>query len=275
MTVRDRVSPVIDGAVHPRKRTAVDTTVILAAGEGSRLRLYGDDPPKPLQLLFGLTLLERAVLRSQAAGATRVLVVLGHEADRNRAALQEIAKRSSVAVEAVDNSHWRAGNGTSALAAESYLGREEPFFLMMCDHVFSRAFLDRLAEQDRGAPCAVVIDRDFDTISDLEGATKVSTEGDYVCHIGKQIEPFDAVDTGVFLCRPPLFDALREAHVAGNDSLSAGVQRLADRGQARWLNSNGLFWQDIDTPEDLALARAGLARNGVFDSDRYTELAGG
>lgn len=279
MTVHDRV-PARAGArigtgAAPPTGTTVEVAVILAAGAGSRLRLDGSLAPKPLVPLFGRTLIERAVLRSRRAGVRRFVVVLGHEAERLRPLLDGLARRFDVMIEAVENPEWRAGNGLSALAAAPLVEDGAPFFLMMCDHVFPTTFFDRLATNDSGASCTVVAERNLEAVNDLEEAMKLVTQGDRVRRIGKDLTAYDAIDTGVFLCRRGLFDALREAQAAGEDALCAGVQRLAARGDARWVDSAGLFWQDIDTAEDLARARAGLALNPVFETDRYADLAGG
>jgi choline kinase len=274
MTVHGHASPRIEALQAKVSHTAVDTAVILAAGEGTRLRTASGPVPKPLVPLFGQTLLERAVRRSMHAGVRRVVVVLGYAAERLRPVLDGLARRLGVTIETVENPDWSGGNGLSALAAEASIEGDEPFFLMMCDHVFPTAFFERLVEADRGAACTVVAERQLEAVSDLDEAMKLSTEGRQVCRIGKDLEVFDAVDTGVFLCRPALFDALRQAQAAGDEALCAGVQRLADRGEAGWVGSDGLFWQDIDTPGDLERAHAALARSPAIDNDRY-ELAGG
>ncbi len=258
MSLLDRAQNATPIVTHPAPRTRIDTAVILAAGEGSRLRLNGDPTPKPLQELLGLTLVERAIRCSRAVGVSRFLVVVGYEADALADALQRVDRKLGVEIETVLNPRWREGNGTSALAAEPYLAADEPFFLMMCDHIFPRAFLQRLAEQDDGASCLLVIDRDVEAVSDLGEATKVELEGGHVRRIGKQIAPFDAVDTGVFLCRSALFDALREASASGEYTIGGAVELLARRGEVSWVPAGGLFWQDIDTPEDLDFARSRL-----------------
>jgi choline kinase len=160
MSLHDRAQNATPIVTHPAPRTRIETAVILAAGKGSRLRLNGDPTPKPLQELLGLTLVERAIRCSREAGVSRFLVVVGYEADAVADALHRVARELAVEIETVLNPRWREGNGTSALAAEPYLAADEPFFLMMCDHIFPRTFLERLAEQDLGVSCLVVIDRD-------------------------------------------------------------------------------------------------------------------
>jgi len=79
-----------------------------------------------------------------------------------------------------------------------------------------------------------------------------------IAEIGKSVAGYDAVDTGLFLATPVLFQALREAVALGGETLSAGVQRLADAGMARAIDGQGLTWQDVDTPEDLVRAERKL-----------------
>ena len=75
--------------------------------------------------------------------------------------------------------------------------------------------------------------------------------------IGKELDRFDAVDTGVFFATPKLAEAIRAAADEGKaGSLSDGVQRLADAGEARIADATGLFWLDVDDPVALAKAEA-------------------
>ena len=247
--------PALSETREPRGRPRL--AVILAAGYGSRLCRDHLDPPKPLTELSGLSLVERAMRSCRAAAIDKVLVVVGHRADEVRTHVLSRGPALGLDVQVVDALHWERGNGASVLACEPYVGAS--FFLMMADHITPPAFLKRLLAWDDGSqPCALLVDRDLQAVRDLEDATKVRSRGRRIVTIGKAIEPWDAVDTGVFLCRRPLFGALRQAAQRGDGSLSAGVQILADRGQAFWVPRDGGFWQDIDTPADLEFARAHL-----------------
>jgi choline kinase len=243
--------------------------VILAAGEGSRLRSGPEALPKPLTLLAGDTLLDRAVASCVVAGVTEIVVVVGFRREVLKPAVEALSARYDVSIRAAVSQRWRLGNGASVLASEPYL--DGPFFLMMCDHVFDPRFLERLLDADDGRrPVAVVVDRDIELVPDLNEATKTRIEGLRVTAIGKHLTAFDAVDTGVFLCRPQLYDALHEAAARGGHTLSDAVQLLARRGQAGWVDSDGLPWIDVDTVGDLLLAEALLAN----PMERAAEVAG-
>lgn len=250
----------------PGRLGGAEQAVILAAGAGSRLRAHEDASPKPLTSVAGISLLERAILTCRDAGVSDIVVVVGFRRKLLLPALDELRQRHGVSITAAVSPQWQLGNGASVLAAQPFL--HGPFFVMMCDHlVTSRSLLRLRAGDDGTCPCAVAVDRDFALVPDLEEATKTRLAGDRVTRIEKGLVRFDAVDTGVFLCRPGLFAALEESGAAGRHTLSAAVQVLADRGHVRAADCSGLRWLDVDTPEDLAHAESVLSAEEALSLD--------
>ncbi len=238
------------------------TAVILAAGAGTRLRRGTDGPPKPLTELLGLTLVERAIRSCCAAGVEDFVVVVGYRGDELAPYLRSLGQDLGVRLRVAESRDWELGNGASALACEPHVANA--FFVIMSDHVFAPQFLDHLLERDDGRrACVLVVDHDLENIRDLPEATKVRLSNGRITAIGKQLTSFDAVDTGVFLCQPALFDALREAADRGRHTFGDAVQLLAARGEVSWAPAAGLFWQDIDTPEDLDFARSQMLADGL------------
>lgn len=232
--------------------------LILAAGQGTRLN---HSRPKPLYPLLGLPLLARTLFTLERAGITDAYVVVGYEGERIRQAIERVG-RLTIRVHWLHNPAWDRPNGHSVLAAEGLL--DEPFILTMGDHVFDAAIVDTLlahAPALRGV--ALAVDRDLARVVDLADATKVLDGSGAITAIGKSLDRYTAVDTGVFLASPALFAAVREACAAGQEALSDGVQRLADRGLAVTADVTGMLWQDVDTPRD---ARA--AERKLLDSAR-------
>ncbi|MBM3222566.1 MAG: hypothetical protein FJZ47_02000 [Candidatus Tectomicrobia bacterium] len=224
--------------------------VILAAGQGSRLLERSKGLPKPLTPVLGVPLLERTLLSCRVAGITEVFVVVGHQPERLRTASDDLARRYAMTVHVVDNPAWEEGNGTSALAVASYLSR--PFFLLMCDHVFTPAMLDCLLEAaDETETCRLAVDRHIEAVFDLPDATKVRLDHALITAIGKDITPFDAIDTGLFLCTPRLFRALEQARAAGDGSLSGGMRQLIQHAHLQAVDIGSQFWSDVDTPASL------------------------
>ena len=248
--------------------------VILAAGQGHRLLERSGGLPKPLVPVLGVSLLERTVLSCRTAGITEGFVVVGYRQEILIPAVEELARRYDMALHAVVNPLWEEGNGTSALALAPYL--HLPFFLLMCDHVFEPEMLDHLrAAEDEvesscgaGDVCRLAVDRCIEAIFDLPDATKVRLNGLAITAIGKDLVPFDAIDTGLFLCRPVLFKALERARAQGDSSLSGGMRQLLMAGRLQAVDIGTHFWSDVDTPASLVYTERMLqAKLGLRTGD--------
>lgn len=231
--------------------------VVLAAGRGSRL-FSVETLPKPVYAVEGRPLLARVVDGLQAAGVSTVHVVTGYGAEAVRACPG--VAREGLRINWIDNPRYDEPNGLSLLCAR---GSVSPRFLVsMSDHLFQH---DAIARFAAGAPAGgeyLAVDYDLANIFDMDDATKVRTGSDGAIEaIGKELTPFDAVDTGLFLLTPRVFDALEESVGAGDASLSGGIRRLAALGLMRAWDIGGGKWLDVDTPaasaEAARLVRAG------------------
>lgn len=246
--------------MKPTKRAL--PAVILAAGRGQRLQRDTRDLPKPLVPLLDKTLLERAVFACQQAGASECYIVVGYRKARMISQITALAQRSNIPLHAVVNPDWEAGNGTSAYAVKPYI--EGAFLLIMCDHVFDPALLRALVDTGRSdQSCLLAIDRRTNQIFDLDDATKIQLVGRSIVSIGKELTTFNAIDTGLFLCRPVLFKALQQARRLGDASLSGGMRQLIRAGQLQGVDIGDGFWIDVDTPESLAYAERELLNSAV------------
>lgn len=225
----------------------VSAALVLAAGKGARLN---HDTPKPAFPLLGVPLLARTLITLQESGITDAYVVVGYQAREVREAI-EGTRGLEIEVHWIHNDRWDKPNGLSVLAARSEL--DEPFVLTMGDHVFPAEFVALLREHGGGEGVDLVVDRNVDDGHDLDDATKVRLDSDRIVEIGKSVESFDALDTGVFLATPALFRALGDCE-SPNPSLSDGVQRLADAGLARAVDGTDRIWHDVDEPEDVGVA---------------------
>ena len=233
----------------------VDVAVILAAGLGTRIAGHRGRGPKPTLKILGLSLAERVVLAAIDAGVTRFLVVLGHEAAGVRSEFERVAVVRGCEISFVEASGWRQGNGTSALEGARAVGRER-FLLLMADHITDPELIRRVLSTPVSAREIVLgIDRDRGHLFDSDDATKVRIDGDRISRIGKHLEPWDATDTGVFLCTGALVDGLQEAASRGGHGLSDGVAALAEKGKVRTVDVTGLSWIDVDTPAAWGEAR--------------------
>ena len=223
--------------------------LIVAAGMGGRLRQRGQS--KPLVPVNGVRLLERVITRARSAGVERFFVVSGYRGEELRAALDVFSAREAIPIVHVSNDEWQRGNGVSVLKARPFL--DGPFLLSMCDHLVDPDILRDLMASTL-EPDTVTLAVDFNvagSINDLDDVTRVMCSNGRIVHIGKVIREFNAIDTGVFLCTPVIFDALEVSQAAGDDSISGAMNVLARRDQARVFDIQGRLWLDVDDPATL------------------------
>jgi 1L-myo-inositol 1-phosphate cytidylyltransferase len=218
--------------------------VVLMAGTGSRLRADGEMLPKPLVPIFGHPLISYILDALQKIGVRKLHAVVGADGDALVAALRPLIP-SSMRLHPISNPDWQKQNGISVLCAGAKVS--EPFLLMMGDHLFDPAVLERVAEQADPSELNLAIDRKIESIFDLNDAMKVRTNGERVVAIGKNLATYDAIDTGVFLCPNELFDYLRRARRNGDCSLADGVRLMAEEGKVRAIDIGDAWWQDVDT----------------------------
>ena len=103
----------------------------------------------------------------------------------------------------------------------------------MGDHLFEAPVLRRMLElQVADGDSILAVDSSPPT-PPWRTRPRVRLSGGRITAIGKDVDPWDALDTGLFVFSPRLFDALEESRASGQTTLSAGVQRLAARGCAR------------------------------------------
>ncbi|MDE2729284.1 MAG: NTP transferase domain-containing protein [Gemmatimonadota bacterium] len=250
---------------HLRRATPA---LIIAGGAGVRLQAVTGPVPKPLLKLCGVPLIKRIILTAARAGVKRFVIVTGYEADQFHEVLSNDPGLDTLEIEWVHNERWHLPNGVSALAARSRLA--EPFVLLMADHLFEQRTLERLLEEPvANGECLLAVDRKIDRVYDVEDATKVEVHGDKVVRIDKELQAFNAVDTGMFLCTPALFDALDAVDGPEGCALSDGIRALAAEGRMRAFDVGDGYWQDVDTPEMLDQGERALLGRLVKPTDGW------
>lgn len=250
----------------PPRKTATPPAVILAAGEGSRLRSAHSGVPKPLVRLRGLSIAERSIAQLLTVGVERFVVVLGCDAALVQQEFERVAKRRRCHISFVEAENWEKGNGCSAVAAAPLVG-DSPFLLTMVDHLLPPEMIRNvLADPPAQDEVALAVDHDTENVFDLPDLTKVEVSGRRIAAIGKDLATWNAVDTGLFYCSSRLFAGLARAHKQGKFSLTDGIEECAAQGGVRAIDVTGELWLDVDTPEgfqeamrriDAAMAKGG------------------
>ena len=235
--------------------------VILAAGLGSRLRehLVGHSS-KPLMEIAGKSLLMRTIQSHEKAQITKIIIITGWQSDLIKSEIQKQYKGHAELC-FVFNEHYELSNGVSLLKAKPYIHQD--FLLTMADHVLDDEIMiktiDHIPPEEGAILC---VDYKTETVFDLLDATKVVVKGGLIQLIGKEIDDYNCIDTGVFIGTNALLNEIEKKYSCDGDaSLTDGVQALANRGKMVAIDIGCCYWQDVDDFEMISHAKDLLLEN--------------
>ena len=220
--------------------------LIIAAGQGLRLRPIGDT--KPLVSLLGLGLIERVILTAKKSGIKEFCIVTGYHGEKIRKQLSD-GRKYGVKIEYVENDEWTRGNAISVLKAKDHF--KESFVLLMADHNYDHRILNELLktkiEKDE---CILCVDKNPGDHLNVDDATKVRTVDHRIEAIGKDLSDYNCIDTGIFICNPIIFDVLEQSISKGDEGLSGAIKILAQRCKMKCMSLEDNFWIDVDDKSD-------------------------
>lgn len=244
--------------------------MILAAGEGTRLRPLTDRIPKALVPVRGRPLIAHVMDRLVAAGATRLVVNTCRFADRIEAFVREHAP-AGVAVAFSHEPDGPYDTGGGLLAAADLFERDGPFLLHAVD-VLSRIPLEELLARHRAAR-ARAGERIVATLAVQDRAARRRLLFDAAGLAGWEERGGDGAVrdalegrapvgpvarwgfAGVHVVEPAIFDL---PHPPGRFPMVAWYLELVRRGyRVVPADVTPCPWLDVGTPERLAKADAG------------------
>jgi len=241
-----------------------DRAIILAAGLGSRLA-DGRKLPKPMRGVAGVPLIVRIVRALERGGIREVAIVVGYLAEELQTGLAAHDFRARLSFWL--NDEYEKPNGTSLLNAREFV--TGPTLLMMSDHLWAPRLLSAVATYPIVEGESVLgVDYRIEACFDLDDATKVQVLNGRIVGIGKSLEDYNALDTGVFLITPSLIEALDAIDGPRGCSLSEGVAALASEGRMKAADIGNAVWIDVDTPEAHAEAERLISNLGEDLSGR-------
>ena len=241
--------------------------LIIAAGEGTRLKTLINDKPKSLISLLGLSLIERVILTVKQSGVDDFIIVTGFCGEKIKKGLGN-GNKYGVKISYIENNEWKKPNGISVLKAKEHI--KENFVLLMSDHIFDESILIKLKDQKiTNDEIMLAVDYNIkdNEFVDVDDVTKVSIQNHNITDIGKNISNYNAYDTGIFLCSPAIFDAIEESSHKGDSSLSGGIRILANKEKAKIFNIKDSYWIDVDNENTFKKAERKLLTNLKKKSD--------
>ena len=237
--------------------------LIIAAGQGKRLRPIGDT--KPLVTLLGLGLIERVILTAKKSGIKEFCIVTGYHGEKIREQLSD-GKKYGVRIQYVQNDSWIRGNAISVLKARDHF--KESFVLLMADHNYDHRILNELLKTKIGKDeCILCVDKNPGDHLNIDDATKVQTVDHRIDSIGKDLSDYNCIDTGIFICNPVIFDVLEQSISKGDEGLSGGIKILAQRHKMRYMSLGDNFWIDVDDKTDRKNAELLICNKLKKDTD--------
>lgn len=232
--------------------------LILAAGKGERL-VNGFAFPKPLKRVRDVPLIVRIIRNLERCGVREVGIVVGHLGDVLISSLERYTFKAKLRF--FWNDEVDKPNGTSLLKAADFV--DDGTFLLMSDHLWASDLFRQVASFPLVSGEAVLgIDRDIPRCFDLDDATKVQLEGSRIVAIDKQLQVYNALDTGLFRITRGLIDSLESVDGPAGCSLSDGVRLLAEQGKMHGADVGDAMWIDVDTPSAHAEAERLIRAHG-------------
>ncbi len=227
--------------------------LIIAAGKGTRIRNKG--PCKPLVPILGVPLIERIIRSVLEAGIRDIYVVIGYEGEKLEEFLKRLQIKIGQKIHIIENPQWDKENAISVLKAKGHIS--DNFILVMGDHLFDPQILNEIKDYPlQEDTVLLVVDRDLDNpYIDLRDVTKVRCQDNRLISIGKDIDRFNAYDTGIFLCSPSIFTSVKEVvSETGRTTLTDVIRYMAKRGKVFTYDMGKRYWIDVD--DEKALLKA-------------------
>ncbi|MEI6479850.1 MAG: nucleotidyltransferase family protein [bacterium] len=217
--------------------------VILAAGEGTRLRPLTLETPKPLLKVAGRPLLERLV-RALPTEVDELIIIVGYLGEKIREYCgDEFLGRHVTYVTQTE----RKGTYPALELCREYLSNE-PFMLFFADDILDARTIAECAREPLAVVAAHVPDpRPF-------GVLDVDEDG-YIKGIVEKPEhpPSNLVLTNCYKLSPEIFDYPPAQHPrTGEFYLSDSLAQLAEHKKIKVVTAR--FWFPIANQEDLKTA---------------------
>lgn len=205
---------------------------VLAAGRGRRMGPLGERWPKVLLPLGPRPLLHHHLETLRGLGVRRVLVAVGHRAERVEEAAEALRgpglEVSCLRVEPLGTAY--------ALAQLAPLLDEDVVVVVLGDYAFSASGLARMVERVEREPgsAAIAVRRDLPEALAQGSEVEVGPEGRAVRVVEKPVRPGSGLrGCGVYALRAEALDAVRETpRTALRDEyeLTVGLQRFVELG---------------------------------------------
>jgi bifunctional UDP-N-acetylglucosamine pyrophosphorylase/glucosamine-1-phosphate N-acetyltransferase len=226
--------------------------VILAAGEGHRMRPLTYTRPKVMLPIANKPILEHLLIEAKSAGIKEFILIVGYHDEQIRRYFGTGEKWGVT----IDYSTQRKQAGT-ADAVRMVEGMVDGNFLMMNgDIIVSHQDIGVLAD-GRDTTMSLV------EVEDTEDLGLVEIREDRVTRIHEKVSkpPSNLANTGLYLFTPEIFSAISQTETSprGEYEITDSLQWLVNRGDPVSYQKIG-YWLDTSYPWDLLSANETLLK---------------
>jgi choline kinase len=231
--------------------------VILAAGQGTRIRSVHGEHPKCLIVVDHTTMLDHQLEALSMAGIDDVALVVGYEKEQIIAHVKTRKPNAPQRIHFFENLAFAITNNIYSLWLALEWLRGDSFVVLNADVIFDPEILSAAVRPS--APISMIVDPLW-----RDETMKVVVEGDHVIRMSKKIsrEEFSGTYIGITVfsiaIQDRFFSTMNELVSGGkvNEFFNVAVQQLVNEGiRVDYTSTEGLAWAEIDDPLDLTFAQ--------------------
>ncbi|MBV9615960.1 MAG: phosphocholine cytidylyltransferase family protein [Ktedonobacteraceae bacterium] len=231
--------------------------VILAAGQGTRIRAVHGERPKCLIEVDDTTILDHQLEALSIVGIKNVAIVVGYE---KKQIIDHVTSRKPSNIQRIhfiENPAFAVTNNVYSLWLALEWLRGDSFIVLNADVIFDADVLNIAVRTS--APISMIVDPLW-----RDETMKVIIYGDRVLEMSKKIsrEQFSGTYIGITIfskvMQARFFDKMRTVISSGrvNEFFNVAVQELVDEGvHVGYTSTDGMAWAEIDDPMDLSFAQ--------------------
>ncbi|MGH7898996.1 MAG: nucleotidyltransferase family protein [Candidatus Binatia bacterium] len=228
---------------------------IIAAGLGERLRRGGIATPKPLLVVGGRTLLERAIASATVAGAEEVALIVNAESPE----VESYVRGRDWPVPVNVTVKTTPSSMESFFTLAPALG-DSPFLLLTVDALSPPGTLDKLAREGLAAgPTGALAVTDF--VDDEKPLWVRIGEAGRIVALGQAAARSGWVTSGAYFFHPVVYEHVAEARRQRLGALREFLALLLEKSSPLWAVPVGKS-VDVDRPEDLPVAEEFVKADG-------------
>lgn len=231
--------------------------VILAAGQGTRIRSVHGERPKCLIEVDNTTILDHQLESLSRVGIKDVAIVVGYEQEQIISHVRSRKPSNVQRIHFIENPAFAITNNIYSLWLALEWVQGDSFIVLNADVIFDVDVLNIAVRTN--AWISMIVDPLW-----RDETMKVIIYGDRITQMSKKIsrEQFSGTYIGITIfskeIQAQFFDKMRSLISAGrvNDFFNVAVQELVDEGMhVGYTSTDGLAWAEIDDPMDLSFAQ--------------------